>query len=139
MPWAGTHEPAPPDKSLTNVSPSDVSDASANPDKTDDLDAGGRIWHGRNKVESLCGEFSPCWFESTRAYPDPGPGIDSGILSLLMRPDNRRLWSKDEIDREIGQDTIDSLNRLYGAGLLHRLDGFVWATRAALIADAIRL
>jgi hypothetical protein len=65
--------------------------------------------------------------------------IDSGILGLLIRPDNRRLWSKGEIDREIGQETIDSLNRLYGAGLIHRLNGFVWVTRAAIIADHLTI
>jgi hypothetical protein len=65
--------------------------------------------------------------------------IDSGVLGLLIRPDHRRLWSQDEIDREIGQDTTDSLNRLYGGGLIHRLDCFVWASRAAIKADEIRM
>lgn len=64
--------------------------------------------------------------------------IDSAVLGLMLHPDHSRLWSKDEIDREIGQDTIDSINRLYGAGLIHRLQGFFWPTRAALVADAIR-
>jgi hypothetical protein len=77
--------------------------------------------------------------QRTLSPADEDARVDSGILGLLMRPDNRRLWSKDEIDREIQQDTIDSLNRLYGAGLIHRLDGFVWATRAAIVADEIRL
>ncbi len=63
--------------------------------------------------------------------------IDGAVLGLLIYPDSQRPWSIDEITREIGDDTIDSLNRLYGAGLIHRLDGFVWATRAALMADEI--
>jgi hypothetical protein len=37
----------------------------------------------------------------------------------------------------MGCDVRDSLARLYAAGLIHRLQGFVWATRAALAADAI--
>jgi hypothetical protein len=51
---------------------------------------------------------------------------DSAILGLLLDPDDRRLWSKDEIDREIGDHVAvaDSLSRLYGAGLIHRLDRF---------------
>ena len=65
--------------------------------------------------------------------------IDAGVLGLLIRPDHRRLWSKDEIEREIGHETIDSLNRLYSAGLIHRLDGFVWVTRAAIVADNISM
>jgi hypothetical protein len=32
------------DTSLTQVISSDASDVSANPDRTDDLNAGGRIW-----------------------------------------------------------------------------------------------
>jgi hypothetical protein len=55
---------------------------------------------------------------------------DSAILGLLIDSDVQRPWSRDEIDREIGGDTTDSLNRLYGAGLIHRLQGFVWVTRA---------
>jgi hypothetical protein len=65
--------------------------------------------------------------------------IDGAILGLLISPDSQRPWSVEEIIREIGDDTTDSLNRLYGAGLIHRLDGFVWATRAALMADEIRI
>jgi hypothetical protein len=65
--------------------------------------------------------------------------IDSGVLGLLTQRDNQRPWSKDEIDREIGQDSSDSLSRLYGAGLIHRLKGFVWASRAAVMADDISI
>jgi hypothetical protein len=63
--------------------------------------------------------------------------IDSAILGLLMEPDVQRPWSREEIDREIGSDTTDNLNRLYGVGLIHRLDGFVWVTRAAIAAEGI--
>jgi hypothetical protein len=64
---------------------------------------------------------------------------DSAILALLVEPDEQRPWSTYEVEREIGKETIDSLNRLYGAGLIHRLDGFVWATRAALHAEELSL
>jgi antitoxin YefM len=43
----------PRDTSLTQVISSDASDASANPDKTDDLDTGGRIWRGRPRLRAL--------------------------------------------------------------------------------------
>jgi hypothetical protein len=60
--------------------------------------------------------------------------IDGVILGLLLG-NNQRPWAVEEIEREIGDDTRDSLNRLYGAGLIHRLEGFVWATRATIVAD----
>jgi len=65
--------------------------------------------------------------------------IDSAILGLLLGNDEQRPWSVEEIEREIGSNTTDSLARLYGGGLIHRLDGFVWATRAAVMADEISL
>jgi hypothetical protein len=65
--------------------------------------------------------------------------IDSAILGCLRDSDEQRPWSDDEITREIGSDTTDSLNRLYGVGLVHRLDGFVWATRAAIAADYLTI
>jgi hypothetical protein len=66
--------------------------------------------------------------------------IDSGILGLLIRPDHRRLWSQDEIERDINDPVAvaDSLHRLYGGGLIHRLDRFVWASRAAIMAEEIK-
>jgi hypothetical protein len=63
---------------------------------------------------------------------------DAGIISLLVDVDATRPWSFDEIAREMGQNPTDSLNRLYGGGLIHRLESFVWATRAAVMADEIR-
>jgi hypothetical protein len=66
--------------------------------------------------------------------------IDSGILVLLVGDDAQRPWAVDEIEREIGDvvATTDSLRRLQAAGIVHRLDRFVWASRAALMADSIR-
>lgn len=62
---------------------------------------------------------------------------DSAILALLMLETSHRPWAVEEIAREMSRDVTDSLNRLYGGGLIHRLDGFVWATRAAAMADEI--
>jgi hypothetical protein len=44
-----------------------------------------------------------------------------------------------EVSRELGdpEDAADGLRRLMGAGLVHRLHDFVFATRAALRADQI--
>lgn len=63
------------------------------------------------------------------------PEIDS-TSGILLDRDAQRGWSEQEVEREIGCDIRDSLARLYAAGLLHRLQDFVWATRAALAAEA---
>ncbi len=63
--------------------------------------------------------------------------LDSVVLSLLIVRNNHRPMSVQEIEREIGKDTVDSLHRLHSRGLIHRLDDFVWATRAAVMADEI--
>lgn len=62
---------------------------------------------------------------------------DSAILALLMLDHSHRPWAVDEVAREMGRDVTDSLNRLHGGGLVNRLDGFVWASRAAVLADEI--
>jgi hypothetical protein len=64
---------------------------------------------------------------------------DSAILMVLLCEDSHRPWSVDEIAREMGSDPSDSLRRLYGGGLIHRLNGFVWASRAAALADELDL
>lgn len=64
---------------------------------------------------------------------------DATVLDLLRTTDNQRPWAVDEVEREAGSDAVDSLNRLYGAGLIHRLDGFVWASRAAIMAEALQM
>lgn len=66
---------------------------------------------------------------------------DGAIFGLLSGCDDQRPWSVDEIARELGDHNraVDGLARLYGSGLIHRMGEFVWATRAALAADAISL
>ena len=59
--------------------------------------------------------------------------VDQAVLAVLLDPDGV-LWSVDEVAREIEGDTTDALARLYGAGLIHRLEGFVFATRPAVRA-----
>ena len=66
---------------------------------------------------------------------------DAGIYERLTRPDEQRPWSVGELVLEL-RDPIgveDALTRLHGVGLVHRCGEFVWATRAALAADAIEL
>jgi len=71
--------------------------------------------------------------------PDPEQ-VDSAILGLLVDPEASRPWSVDEVAREIGDEvaTADGLARLTAAGLAHRIaEDFVWASRAALHAEAL--
>jgi hypothetical protein len=65
---------------------------------------------------------------------------DATVLDLLKSGEPWP-WSVEEVARELGDDieAVDSLNRLHGAGLIHRLDGFVWPTRAVLMADALQM
>jgi hypothetical protein len=62
---------------------------------------------------------------------------DRAILGMLMDHATQRPWSEDEIEREVGSGARQSLDALHGAGLIHRLGGFAWATRAALAADQL--
>jgi hypothetical protein len=62
---------------------------------------------------------------------------DRALMMTLLLETSHRPWAVDEIAREMGEDVSDSLRRLYGGGLIHRLDGFVWASRAAAMADEI--
>jgi predicted transcriptional regulator len=76
--------------------------------------------------------------------PDSGDVLrvsDSAVYGLLILPDEQRPWSVDELAQELGSpiDVEDALVRLYGAGLVHRCGEFVWATRAALAAEAMDL
>ena len=62
---------------------------------------------------------------------------DHVILGLLVSDSSHRPWSVEGVEREVGRGADDGLARLFAAGLLHRLDRFVWPTRAALIADQL--
>jgi predicted transcriptional regulator len=75
--------------------------------------------------------------ERTLSPAEEDGQTDSAVLALLLYSDSQRPWAVEEIEREIGRDTDDSLARLYGAGLVHRLKRFVWPTRAAVVSDEI--
>lgn len=55
---------------------------------------------------------------------------DQAVLGLLLT-DSAAIWSVEEMASEIDNNAIhvtDSINRLARVGLVHRLDGFVFAT-----------
>jgi hypothetical protein len=58
--------------------------------------------------------------------------IDQAVMALLTGSEGP--WAVEEVAREVGDSSaaMDSLDRLHGAGLVHRLDDFVFATRAAV-------
>lgn len=66
--------------------------------------------------------------------------FDQAILGLLLHETAAGPWAIDELAREIGDlvEVEDSLARLYGVGLIHRLsDRFVFPTRAAVRASEL--
>lgn len=68
---------------------------------------------------------------------EPGERMDladQDLLTTLTSDDSHRPWSLDELARECGAGAAESVVRLARAGLIHRSDDFVWATRAAVRA-----
>jgi hypothetical protein len=65
--------------------------------------------------------------------------VDAAILEALLDCEAQRPWSVDEIALVLNDpiDASDGLGRLVRAGLVHRHDGFVWASRSAIAADAL--
>jgi hypothetical protein len=75
--------------------------------------------------------------------------FDEALLGLLVH-DHPGLWSVDELCRSLTSsaqtaasgevetcDTEDAIERLFAAGLIHRVGGFVFATRAAHCAQRL--
>lgn len=65
---------------------------------------------------------------------------EGAILTLLLDFEAGSLWSEEELIRALKHsrvDVLDSLSSLHGAGLIHRCEGFVFATRAASSFDRI--
>jgi hypothetical protein len=72
--------------------------------------------------------------QSTPSPAEEDAVFDGALLTSLLAADGQRPWTVEEVEREMGDRlaTTDSLMRLHRAGLIHRLDGYVFATRAAL-------
>ncbi len=88
--------------------------------------------------------------------PNPAPcagtaedTLDEALLGLLIH-DHPGLWSIGELCRSLSSsaqtaatgeietcDTEDAIERLHAAGLIHRIGGFVFATRAAHTAQRL--
>jgi hypothetical protein len=61
------------------------------------------------------------------------------VLSRLLERDGPGIWSEQELARAVGKpmDVEDAIVRLHGEGLIHRLDGFVFVSRAAVHYEKI--
>jgi hypothetical protein len=59
--------------------------------------------------------------------------LENVVLALLLDPHLPVLWSIDELARQLGDatDAADAVAHLRAAGLVHRCQDFVFATRAA--------
>jgi hypothetical protein len=67
---------------------------------------------------------------------------EGAILGLLLNFEAGSLWSVEELVRQLSTprlDVMDGLASLQAAGLVHRVDDFVFATRAASSFDRLEL
>jgi len=67
---------------------------------------------------------------------------EGAILGLLLNFEAGSLWSVEELVRQLSAprlDVMDGLANLQAAGLIHRVDEFVFATRAASTFDRLEL
>jgi hypothetical protein len=64
--------------------------------------------------------------------------LDGAVLDFML-DDRSWPWSLDELGRELGNrpNAEDAVRRLTRAGLVHRLDGFVFPTRTARRANVV--
>lgn len=71
---------------------------------------------------------------------DHSTQTETAILALLLDFEAGSLWSEDELIRAMSAsrvDILDGLTSLHGAGLVHRCNGFVFASRAASSFDRL--
>jgi HD-like signal output (HDOD) protein len=69
--------------------------------------------------------------------PDRATSVEHSelvLLTLLLDDSTQRLWSLDELARELGSElhAADAVASLFAAGLTHRCGELVLATRAAV-------
>jgi hypothetical protein len=57
--------------------------------------------------------------------------VERVVLTLLLEPGARGPWSVWELGLEVGSElrAADAVVRLHAAGLVHRVQEFVWVTR----------
>lgn len=71
-----------------------------------------------------------------------GRAVEAAILGLLLNFDAGSIWSLDELVRRLSAsriDVIDGVAELMAAGLVHRIDDFVFAARAASSFDRLEV
>jgi DNA-binding IclR family transcriptional regulator len=73
---------------------------------------------------------------------EQGRQAEGAILGLLLNFEAGSLWSVEELVRQLSAprlDVMDGLASLQAAGLVHRVEDFVFATRAASSFDQLEL
>jgi hypothetical protein len=76
------------------------------------------------------------------ATPEQDRQAEGAILGLLLNFETGSLWSVEELVRQLSAsrlDVVDGLASLQAAGLIHRVEDFVFATRAASSFDRLEL
>ncbi len=73
---------------------------------------------------------------------EQGRQAEGAILGLLLNFDGGSLWAVEELVRQLSAsrlEVIDAVANLEAAGLIHRLDDYVFASRAASSFDQLEL
>jgi len=65
--------------------------------------------------------------------------VEDIVLRLMLDDDTPRLWSVGEIAVALGDEikAADAIIHLHAAGLIHRLDQYLWPTRPAARATQL--
>jgi hypothetical protein len=73
---------------------------------------------------------------------EPERQAEGAILGLLLNFEAGSLWSVEEVVHQLSAprlEVIDGLASLEAAGLIHRIEDYVFATRAASSFDRLQL
>jgi hypothetical protein len=79
--------------------------------------------------------------ESSRTEAIEAGSIEQAVLAMLLDGAQQRPWSTAEVRRAVGDEiaATDALANPRADGLIHRFGHFVFASRAAVRADELRL
>ena len=73
---------------------------------------------------------------------DQARSVEAAVLGLLLNFDAGSIWAVDELVRQLSAsrlEVVDAVTELVACGLVHRIEDFVFAARAASSFDRLDL